>query len=188
MTRSTSRHRKRSRPRSGKAPDAIGGQTACRAGIAGRTARRIRSRRPAASLGVELALKVADGWANDTKKVRLVGESRRRTGHAAIPSVQDRIRAARKVSVGCRPAKLARLLAAIGHPQRIAILRELLAGEATHKALAKITRLKAGPLYYHIRELRSAGLIGPKVRDLYVMTRRGRRAILVSLALERLAR
>jgi predicted transcriptional regulator len=83
---------------------------------------------------------------------------------------------------------LARLLAAIGHPQRIAILRELLAGEATHKTLAKVTRLKAGPLYYHIRELRSAGLIGPKVRDLYVMTRRGRRVILASLAMDRLAR
>jgi len=159
-----------------------------RAAGAGRPRRSPRRKRAAASLGVELALKVADGWANDTKRIRLVGESRRRTGAVAVPSVQDRIQAARKVSAGCRPAKLARLLAAIGHPQRIAILRELLAGEATHKTLAKVTRLKAGPLYYHIRELRSAGLIGPKVRDLYVMTRRGRRVILASLAMDRLTR
>jgi predicted transcriptional regulator len=68
------------------------------------------------------------------------------------------------------------------------VLRLLLAGEATHKALSKATGLKAGPLYYHIRELRSAGLIGPKVRDLYMLTKRGRRVILGILALERLAR
>ena len=159
-----------------------------RAVTADRRRRRPRSKCVAARLEVELALQVADGWTNDKKQVRLVGKGPRRRAARVVPSVQDRHTAARRVSVGSRPADLARLLAAIGHRQRLAILRELLAGEATHKMLAKVTRLKPGPLYYHVRELRAANLIGPKVRDLYVLTRRGRRVILASLALERLAR
>ena len=54
--------------------------------------------------------------------------------------------------------------------------------------LAKATGLKAGPLYYHLRELREAGLIGPRVRDLYVLTRQGRRLILATMATEHLCR
>lgn len=135
-----------------------------------------------------MALAVDDGWEKDAKAVRLAGATSPRRGADASVMVRGRERAAKRVGGGCRPGRLARLLAAVAHAQRLAILRELLAGEATHRTLAKLTKLKAGPLYYHIRELRAAGLIGPKVRDLYVLTRRGRRLLLGLLAVERLAR
>ena len=69
-------------------------------------------------------------------------------------------------------------LAAAGHLQRAALLRKLLEGPATYRALQKVTKLKAGPLYHHINQLRLAGLILPKQRDLYELTRGGRNLIL----------
>ncbi len=147
-----------------------------------------RQRRPLPAIAVELTISVDDGWEKDAKKVRLAGPSAPRRGAHAAAQVRTRQAAAKRVGGGCRPRSLARLLAAVAHAQRLAILRELLAGEATHKTLARLTKLKAGPLYYHVRELRAAGLIGPKVRDLYVLTRRGRRLLLGLLAIERLAR
>jgi DNA-binding transcriptional ArsR family regulator len=80
------------------------------------------------------------------------------------------------------------LLAAMAHPQRLQILLKLLGGEATHRLLAKATGLKPGPLYHHLRELRMAGLIGPKTRDLYFLAPAGRYAILAALAMARLCR
>jgi len=136
---------------------------------------------PRAGMGIELSLWARGLTEPDQRRVRLEGAVRK-TGQKPLQA------AAGRIVTGSRPADLARLLAAIAHPQRIAVLRLLLAGEATHKALSKATGLKAGPLYYHIRELRSAGLIGPKVRDLYMLTKRGRRVTLGILALERLAR
>jgi len=103
-------------------------------------------------------------------------------------STQDRETAARKIGRGVRSTNLARLLGALAHPQRIGILLKLLGGEATHRSLAKATGLTAGPLYHHLRELRMAGLIGPKVRDLYVLAPTGGRAILAAIAMERLCR
>ena len=82
--------------------------------------------------------------------------------------------------------KLAYLLTALGHLQRLAILFKLMEGEATHRLLAKTTKLKAGPLYYHLRELRSTGLIGPKVRDVYSITNNGQKILLTVIALGKL--
>lgn len=75
-------------------------------------------------------------------------------------------------------------LAAMGHPARIKILTMLLDGPGVYRSLQKVTGLKPGPLYHHVNQLRLAGLIGPKQRDLYELTRAGRNLLMVTLALE----
>jgi len=154
--------------------------------VAGASARAVEP----AELAVELSVRVADGSDRDTKRVEIAGVVRppRRAAPNGFPGVKDRETVAKLVARGTRPDKLARLLAAAAHPQRLVILLKLLAGEATHKLLSKATGLKAGPLYYHLRELREAGLIGPRVRDLYILTRQGRRLILAAMAMGRLCR
>ena len=83
---------------------------------------------------------------------------------------------------------LCRAMAAVGHPQRGRILCKLLEGPATYQALQHLTKLKAGPLYHHVGELRMAGLMLPRERDLYELTRAGRNVILATLALGSLVR
>ena len=144
----------------------------------------------AAGLTAELTVSVWSGKQRRAKRVEVAGAA----GPGAarnkpdVASPREWQSAAGRVSRGSRPDQLARLLAALAHPQRVTILLKLLAGEATHRLLSKATGLKAGPLYHHIRELRAAGLIGPKVRDLYTLTATGERAILAALALERMCR
>jgi len=77
-----------------------------------------------------------------------------------------------------------RALAAAGHPVRATLLTKLLEGPATHKALQRATKATAGPLYHHINQLRLAGLILPKRRDLYELTRGGRNLVLGAACLE----
>jgi len=86
------------------------------------------------------------------------------------------------------PAKTCGALAAVGHEQRLRLLRKLLQGPATYRSLQKVTKLKAGPLYHHVNQLRLAGLILPKQRDLYELTRGGRNLVLVAMALGSLIR
>ena len=74
-------------------------------------------------------------------------------------------------------------MAAMGHPQRARLLAKLLEGPATYQALRRATRIEAGPLYHHIGQLRLAGLILPKQRDLYELTRAGRNLVLVAATL-----
>ena len=81
------------------------------------------------------------------------------------------------------PERTCQALASAGHPQRAALLRKLLEGPATYRALQKATKLKAGPLYHHISQLRLAGLILPKQRDLYELTRGGRNLILAVIVM-----
>ena len=85
-------------------------------------------------------------------------------------------------------ARLAGALAALGSVHRVQILAKLLEGPGTYRTLQKVTRLKAGPLYHHVAQLRLAGLIGPKQRDLYDLTRGGRNLVLVALTLPKLIR
>jgi len=143
-----------------------------------------------AGLSVQIGFWAHLGTAVEQTQVRLDSTIRRPPGvqAKAFPRARDILAAARRIARHSRPEATAGLLDALAHGQRLRILLELLGGEATHRLLAKVTGLKAGPLYHHVRELRSAGLIGPKVRDLYVLTPKGRRAILGSLALERLCR
>ncbi|MBI4717811.1 MAG: winged helix-turn-helix transcriptional regulator [Planctomycetes bacterium] len=116
--------------------------------------------------------------------------------------IRLRTRAATTVQ-GSRPAETARqgggasaaavvrvcgAFAAAGHPQRATILRMLLDGPATYRALRRVTRAKAGPLYHHINQLRLAGLLRPKQRDLYELTRGGRNLLLVLAVAARVIR
>ena len=79
-------------------------------------------------------------------------------------------------------ARTWRAMAAAGHSMRLMILGRLLEGPATYQSLKHATKLKPGPLYHHINQLRLAGLILPKQRDLYELTRGGRNLV-IALAL-----
>jgi len=57
-----------------------------------------------------------------------------------------------------------------------------------YRSLQQLTKLKAGPLYHHINQLRLAGLILPKQRDLYELSRSGRNLIMTVMALGSLVR
>lgn len=87
-----------------------------------------------------------------------------------------------------RIGALAGVLSAMGSVHRVRILAKLLEGPGTYRTLQKATKLKAGPLYHHVAQLRLAGLIGPKQRDLYRLTRGGRNLVLVALTLPKLIR
>ncbi len=147
-------------------------------------------RQPRLSMAVQLSTRCMNGQGLETRRIELVGTPqppRCRKRDPAGPA-HARESAARQLARGVRPDRVARLLTAMAHPKRIQILLKLLGGEATHKLLARTTGLKPGPLYHHLRELRMAELIGPKVRDLYVLTPAGSRAILAAIAMERLGR
>ena len=75
-------------------------------------------------------------------------------------------------------ARTWRAMAAVGHAVRLRILGRLLDGPATYQSIKHATKLKPGPLYHHINQLRLAGLILPKQRDLYELTRGGRNLVI----------
>ncbi len=79
-------------------------------------------------------------------------------------------------------------LSTLGHLQRVRMLSKLLDGPCTYAALAKTTKLKAGPLYHHINQLRLSGLVLPKQRDLYELTRGGRNLALIAMVAGSLAK
>ena len=85
-------------------------------------------------------------------------------------------------------ARVCRTMFAFGHVLRMRIVRKLMDGPATYQALRGLTKLKPGPLYHHINQLRLAGLILPKQRDLYELTRAGRNMILGAMVLAPLTR
>jgi len=64
----------------------------------------------------------------------------------------------------------------------------LLQGPTVYRAVQRATKLLPGPLYHHINQLRLAGLILPKQRDLYELTRGGRNVVLVAATLNKLAK
>ncbi len=82
--------------------------------------------------------------------------------------------------------RLAATFSALGHPARLQILFLLAEGSATHQHLSKATGLKAGPLYHHIRELREIGLLAPRSRDLYLLTKKGERVAQAAIIAQRL--
>ncbi len=86
------------------------------------------------------------------------------------------------------PRPVCQAFSTLGHILRAKIIRKLLEGPATYQALKRLTKLKVGPLYHHVNQLRLAGIILPKQRDLYELTRGGRNLILAALALAPLTR
>ncbi len=134
-------------------------------------------------MGAIVVVSEALGETHSTAAARI---ERFTSGHrAARLPVAAMEKAARQL----RPADLtavASVLAACGSGHRLAILMILLEGPATYRAIQRRTSLKAGPLYHHIGQLRLTGLIGPKTRDLYVLTKAGLRVLLTILCMERL--
>jgi len=81
------------------------------------------------------------------------------------------------------PARVCQAMFALGHVQRMKIVRKLLDGPTTYQALKRLTKLKPGPLYHHVNQLRLPGLILPRQRDLYELTRAGRNMVLGMMVL-----
>lgn len=79
-----------------------------------------------------------------------------------------------------RPERIAGLLNVMGSTHRIRVLMTLAGGGVTYQHLVKTTKLKAGPLYHHVNQLRLAGLVRPRERDLYEITPKGTRALLMA--------
>jgi DNA-binding transcriptional ArsR family regulator len=137
-------------------------------------------RRSAVGFGGLVAVFEARGRHRDVFVAR-VGKlaNTRIIGPDSEVAIQD---AARRIAPR-KHAELASVLAALGSEHRLAILSGLLEGPATYRWLQNRTGLKAGPLYHHISQLRMAGLVGPKTRDVYMLTRAGRNALLAVIAM-----
>jgi DNA-binding HxlR family transcriptional regulator len=82
--------------------------------------------------------------------------------------------------------RVAPMMGVLGSRHRLQILGRLAGGAATYRGLVKSTGLSAGPLYHHVNQLRLAGLVRPKERDLYEITPRGLRCLLMAAALGRI--
>ena len=73
---------------------------------------------------------------------------------------------------------------ALSSPQKVALLRALLVRETeSAAALGATAQLSTGSLYHHLHDLMHTGLIGQTARNRYILTDRGRRVLLVLLAL-----
>lgn len=74
---------------------------------------------------------------------------------------------------------------AVSSPQKVALLRALLAlpGGESAAFLGEAAGLSTGSLYHHLHDLMHAGLLGQAGRNRYVLTDRGKRVLLVLLAL-----
>ncbi len=141
-------------------------------------------RAPAVGLGATTMVVEALGTRTDMQSARAEALIRgRRASHMPNTAIEQ---AARRICRRSDIPALAAVLAALGSVHRLTILAQLLEGPATYRALGSRTHLKAGPLYHHINQLRLAGLVGPKTRDTYVLTRAGRNAILTAVAMRSL--
>src|SRR5205823_2592206 len=75
--------------------------------------------------------------------------------------------------------QLARRLAALGHPKRVAIVKAILAGASTHKELSRAVTIKTGPLYFHLRALEREGLLRIEERQRYEASEECRQFVLI---------
>lgn len=87
---------------------------------------------------------------------------------------------------GFDPKRLSGVLAGVAHPQRLAILAELIRGPASYRQLVKATGQASGPLYHHVSKLRLAGMVRPAERDLYELTAFGEDLLMALMAVGRL--
>lgn len=73
---------------------------------------------------------------------------------------------------------------AVASPQKIALLRALLGKDTEGAAeLSDLSGLSTGSLYHHLRELMRASLVRQDGRSRYALSDRGRRVLLLMLAL-----
>jgi DNA-binding HxlR family transcriptional regulator len=75
---------------------------------------------------------------------------------------------------------IVQLLSAVASPRRLTMLKAMLAGADSYAKLRTAVGLSAGPLYYHLRELKSAGLVQEGQRDVYLLTPRGKHLLLIA--------
>lgn len=97
------------------------------------------------------------------------------------PAAGNRKRTANGLAAEQRK-RLAQIVEAVASPHRLGILLKLLEGPATYQALQRTTGLNVGPLYHHVNRLRGEGLVGPRERDLYLLTVAGRNLVLALMA------
>lgn len=97
------------------------------------------------------------------------------------PAAGNRKRTANGLAADQRK-RLAQIVEAVASPHRLGILLKLLEGPSTYKALQRTTGLNVGPLYHHVNRLRGEGLVGPRERDLYLLTVAGRNLVLALMA------
>jgi DNA-binding HxlR family transcriptional regulator len=143
----------------------------------------VNRKRPVIGLGAFIGVAEAFGRHVDSDFVELADF---RAGRRAAAHPDATIQQAARRVTRADLRRLKQALAAFGSVHRLRILTGLLEGPATYRWLQRRTSLKAGPLYHHVNELRLAGLVGPRERDTYVLTRAGRNALLVVLSLESL--
>ena len=148
----------------------------------------LSTRRPRGGRGVGLAAGVCIVEAvGGAVEVASAGKEHVQVGAATVGRADSILaRAGRKLGRGVNWERAGEALAAAGNVHRLQIMAYLLEGPATYRALQKATGLQVGPLYHHIDKLRLAGLMGPKERDLYTLTRAGRNLILLAIVAVRL--
>ena len=107
----------------------------------------------------------AGGTADCDGAVRVSGSVR--VGQRRVSWQTDHAAAA---LVQASPEPVAAVLAAAGHPLRLAVLRALLDGPATSAELAeRVSPGSTGQLYHHLDKLAAAGLIDQPSRGTYAL-------------------
>ena len=150
----------------------------------------VRARTPRGGRGVGLAVAVcvSEAVGADVDSA-LAMKEHVRGGKATIGRTDSLLaESGRRLGRGVARGQVANALAAAGHTHRLKIMGHLLQGPATYRALQKVTKLQAGPLYHHINKLRLAGLMAPGSRDIYTLTRAGRNMALLASVLGPLVR
>ena len=133
------------------------------------------------SLRLRYVLSVSDELGSEsTRREFSVAEGR--VPRSWSPERRQEVLAA-KLRRKIRADRVARTLNVLGSAHRLRILGTLAGGAATYRQLVKTTKLRAGPLYHHVNQLRLAGLLRPKERDLYEITARGKRHLLMAAAM-----
>jgi hypothetical protein len=85
-----------------------------------------------------------------------------------------------------RDTDVAEIGSAFSSPSKVALLRALWAADDGGESAANLGQaaaLSTGSLYHHLHDLSHADLIDQSGRNRYILTERGRRALLVLLAL-----
>jgi hypothetical protein len=81
------------------------------------------------------------------------------------------------------PKAAAGLITGLAHPNRFRIAAAIMTGADSHQKLAGEVRLKAGPLYHHLRSLERSGVVTCPGRSKYVLTDRGQMAVFMLVGL-----
>ncbi len=139
--------------------------------------------------GCSISISVSETITNASDKcsqelnISLAGPRPKTRGNASKKPIRQ---SSTTKSVAKNATEAVSSLAACAHPMRARILAKLLDGPTVYRDLQSLTKLKPGPLYHHVNQLRLAGLLRPKERDLYELTRGGRNLILIAAAANKL--